>query len=506
VSADDTNNVSDVYVRDRLLDTTARVSVASDGTQANDGAFDPAISADGTCVAFVSDAANLVAGGPAGADDRIYVHDRGLHTTELVSGALGGGAANNSSEEPAISADGRYVAFSSWASNLVASDTLSYRDVFVHDRHLHTTERVSVSTGGAEANQDSSAPSISGDGRFVAFWSAAGNLVEADTLWNDNVFVRDRVLARTEQVSVNTAGGQSDLGVWLPVISSDGRYVVFASQSTDLAANDANGALYDIFLRDRLARVTQLVSLGTGGVAGDGGSGMRSLPVISSDGRFVAYESVATNLVPGDTNGMGDVYLADRGAVTDFTAPHTTSNGVAYYAGSATIALTATDEVGGSGVVHTFYTVNGGSEIDSSTVRVSGAGTYTLVYWSSDLAGNVEPTHTVSFTVIARPSSKGTPSTPSTPSTVKHGRSLTAFGYIVRHKSGTYPVTLQFYRYEHGHWRLRKSVSAKASTMLTFSKYSRSTSVPYSGKWRVRARHKVGSHYRYSGWRNFRAT
>jgi hypothetical protein len=212
---------------------------------------------------------------------------------------------------------------------------------------------------------------------------------------------------------------------------------------------------------------------------------------------------VATNLVPGDTNGMGDVYLADRGAVTDFTAPHTTSNGVAYYAGSATIALTATDEVGGSGVVHTFYTVNGGSEIDSSTVRVSGAGTYTLVYWSSDLAGNVEPTHTVSFTVIARPSSKGTPSTPSTPSTVKHGRSLTAFGYIVRHKSGTYPVTLQFYRYEHGHWRLRKSVSAKAST---FSKYSRSTSVPYSGKWRVRARHKVGSHYRYSGWRNFRAT
>jgi hypothetical protein len=138
-------------------------------------------------------------------------------------------------------------------------------------------------------------------------------------------------------------------------------------------------------------------------------------------------------------------------------------------------------------------------------VKVSRAGTYTLVYWSIDVAGNVEETHSVTFTVIARPSGNGTPSTPSTPAFVRHAKSFTTFGYIMKHTSGTYPVTLQFYRYEHGHWRLRKSITAKVSTILTFSKYSRSTSVPYSGKWRVRARHKVGSHYHYSGYRTFTA-
>jgi hypothetical protein len=210
--------------------------------------------------------------------------------------------------------------------------------------------------------------------------------------------------------------------------------------------------------------------------------------------------------VPGDTNGASDVYLADRGVVTDFAAPHTTSNRVAYYADSATISLTATDGVGGSGVVHTYQTVNGGSEVDSSTVKVSGAGAYTLVYWSIDLAGNVEPTHTVTFTVIATPAGNGTPSTPSTPPTVKHAKSFTTFGYIVKHASGTYPVTLQFYRLQSGRWVLRKSITAKASNILTFSKYSRSTSVPYTGRWRVRARHKVGSKYRYSGYRYFTAS
>jgi Tol biopolymer transport system component len=504
LSVDDTNDASDIFVHDRQLDTTERVSVATSGTGANGGCSSPSISADGNCVAFVSEATNLVTGA-GGVDDRIYVRDRQAHTTEMVSAALGGGVADNSSAAPSISGDGRYVAFQSWASNLVTGDTLDGADIFVHDRQLGTTERVSVSTGGAGGNSDSSVPRISADGRVVAFSSSADNLVPADTLWNDNIFVRDRLLGTTEQVSVSTAGGQSDQGVWVAAISADGRYVAFASESTNLVSNDANGRKYDVFVRDRAARVTQLVSLGTGGVAGDEGSGMRSVSAVSADGRFVAFESVATNLVAGDTNGMGDVYVADRGAVTDFTAPNTTSNRVAYYANSATISLTATDEVGGSGVVHTYHTVNGGPEVDSSTVKVSRTGAYTLVYWSIDLAGNVEPTHSVTFTVIAKPSGNGTPSSPSTPSLVKHAKSFTTFGYVVKHAAGTSPVTLQFYRYEHGHWRLRKSATAKVSTVLTFSKYSRATSVPYSGKWRVRARHKVGSHYRYSGYRYFTA-
>jgi VCBS repeat-containing protein len=189
----------------------------------------------------------------------------------------------------------------------------------------------------------------------------------------------------------------------------------------------------------------------------------------------------------------------------DTTAPHTTSDRVAYYANTATINLTAIGNAGGSGVAGTFYTLNSGSDVPSSTVRVSGAGTYTLVFWSVDTIGNVEAPHTVSFTVIAKPASSGTPSTPSSIATLKHGRALAISGYIIKHTAGTSPVTLQFYRYEHGHWRLRKSATAKASNILTFSKYSRAISVPYSGKWRVRAGHKVGSHYHYSGYRAFTA-
>jgi hypothetical protein len=156
-------------------------------------------------------------------------------------------------------------------------------------------------------------------------------------------------------------------------------------------------------------------------------------------------------------------------------------------------------------VAGTFYTLNGGSDVPSSTMRVSGAGTYTLVFWSVDTIGNIEAPHTVTFTVIAKPASSGTPSTPSSIATLKHGGALAISGYIIKHTAGTSPVTLQFYRYEHGHWRLRKSATAKASNILTFSKYSRAISVPYSGKWRVRAGHKVGSHYHYSGYRAFTA-
>lgn len=111
--------------------------------------------------------------------------------------------------------------------------------------------------------------------------------------------------------------------------------------------------------------------------------------------------------------------------------------------------------------------------------------------------------HSISLNL---PNTNGTPTTPASIATLRHGKSFTVYGYIVRHTSGTYPVTLQFYRYQSGHWVLRKSTTARASNVLYFSKYSDSTSVPYSGKWRVRARHKVGSKYLYSGYRNFRAS
>ena len=191
--------------------------------------------------------------------------------------------------------------------------------------------------------------------------------------------------------------------------------------------------------------------------------------------------------------------------ITDTTPPKTTSNAVTYYANSATIRLTASDNSGGSGIAHTYYRLNGAAQVASSTVRVSKAGTYSLVYSSVDASGNVEAAHTVRFTVIAKPSSGGTPSTPASIPTLTRGKSFAVYGYIVKHTAGVYPVTLQFYRYQSGHWVLRKTSTGKASNMLTFSKYSRSTSVPYSGKWRVRAQHKVGTKYLYSGYRTFTA-
>lgn len=196
----------------------------------------------------------------------------------------------------------------------------------------------------------------------------------------------------------------------------------------------------------------------------------------------------------------------------DMRAPETTTNApvATFYPGTATIHLVAED-TGGSGVAHTYYTLNSGARVEATTVTASVAPgaietAYTLRFWSVDGAGNPETTHTVKFTVITPPSGKGTPSIPGPIATLRHGRSFTAFGYLIKHTGGTSPVTLQFYRYQSGHWVLRKSTSAKASTVLTFFRYSDSTSVPYSGKWRVRARHKVGSKYLYSGYRTFSAS
>lgn len=198
----------------------------------------------------------------------------------------------------------------------------------------------------------------------------------------------------------------------------------------------------------------------------------------------------------------GPVYTALSSP--DTIPPVTASDVVAYYASAATVHLGATDD-GGSGVAHTYFALGGGAPFEADSFTVDTPGTYTLTYWSVDGSGNTESPHSRTFTIIVPPTG-GKPSTPSTPATVRHGASFTTFGYVMRHTAGTYPVTLQFYRYQSGRWVLKKSVAAKASNMLTFSKYSRSTYVPYSGKWRVRARHYTGGRYLYSGWRYFTAT
>ena len=218
-----------------------------------------------------------------------------------------------------ISADGRYVAFHSFATNLVPGDTNDNLDVFVHDRQTGTTERVNVAPGDAQVT-DGADPKLSANGRFVLFASGAATLVSGDTNAARDVFLRDRQTNTNTRVSVATGGGEASAasggagvtpGQTGPAgaygISDDGRYTVFASDAANLVADDTN-ASRDVFLRDLQAGTTVRVSLGPGGGQGNGHSGFMSM---SATGRYIVFASSATNLVPGDTNGAIDIFVRD---------------------------------------------------------------------------------------------------------------------------------------------------------------------------------------------------
>ncbi len=252
----DTNGQNDVFVHDRETGETERVSVATNGVQGNSGSGTPALSADGRYVAFLSYANNLVVGDTnicfldvISCGD-IFVHDRETGETERVSVATNGVQGNGDAFGAAISADGRYVAFRSRASNLVGGDTNGLDDIFVHDRQIGQTMRVSVATGGTQGNSGSGTPAISADGRYVAFLSYANNLVVGDTNELDDIFVHDRQTGQTTRVSVATDGGQGNNYSGLPAISADGRYVAFHSAASTLVSSDTNG-FPDVFVHDR---------------------------------------------------------------------------------------------------------------------------------------------------------------------------------------------------------------------------------------------------------------
>jgi len=318
----DTNGFGDIFVHDRLLGTTEIVSIAPGGALGNGTSTEPDISADGRYVVFHSSASNLVVGDTNGAPD-VFVHDRQLGTNERVSVDSSGAQSNGQSLSPCVSGDGRYTAFYSIATNLVAGDTNGIADVFVHDRQLGTTERVSVSIGGAQGNAASFHPRLSYDGRYVAFHSSATNLVAGDVNGFPDVFVRDRQLGTTELVSLSSGGAQGNFSSNVGGISDDGRYVAFSSGASNLVAGDTN-AVNDVFLRDRQAGTTERVSISSGGAQANGSTGSSD---ISADGRFVAFDGGASNLVPGDTNGDSDVFVRDVQLATTTRASVNTNGG-----------------------------------------------------------------------------------------------------------------------------------------------------------------------------------
>ena len=319
----DTNGWGDIFVRDRLSGTVERVSVDSGAVQANADSFESSISADGRFVAFRSLASNLVPGDTNGLSD-IFVRDRQLGTTESVSVDSAAAEGDGPSFDPSISADGRYVAFASASTNLVAGDANARLDIFVRDRTGATTERASVDSGGLEGDEDSTDPSISGDGRTVSFASEATNLVVGDTNTISDVFVRDLQAATTVRASVDSVGTQGNDVSLDPSISADGNFVAFSSIATNLVAGDTNGA-GDVFVRDLQGGATERASVATGGGQADSDSWT---PAISGDGRYVAFATIATNLFPGDVNGWDDVVVRDRLATTTEPASVTTLGGM----------------------------------------------------------------------------------------------------------------------------------------------------------------------------------
>lgn len=295
-----------VFVHDRLTGETTPASVRSDGGRPNDDSGSASISNSGRYVAFVSRATNLTAKGDGNRFSDVFVHDRRTGKTNRVSLTRKLGAPNSDSDQPAISGNGRFVAYDSYASNIVRGDDNDSPDVFVYDRVERTTDLVSLRSDGRRSTAYSVGPSISRNGRFVSF-STDAVLASTDTASGRDVYVRDRATGVTEQVSLDTEDRPLNQESAWSSISDDGRYVAFATLADNPGSGDTN-ELMDVYVRDREAGTTTRVSVGSEGEESNGNA--RPWPSLSPDGGWVCWLSPATNLDdkphPGD---FDDVFL-----------------------------------------------------------------------------------------------------------------------------------------------------------------------------------------------------
>ena len=280
---------ADVFVHDQQTNRTVRISVDSSGKQGNASSVGGPISADGRYVAFESSASNLVANDTNGATSDVFVHDLKTRKTERVSVTSAGkqGKGSSFSGGIAISGDGRFVAFTSDDDTLVERDTNGVPDVFVHDRKTKQTTRVSVDSFGNEAGGDfnySSSPDISADGRFVAFFSDSPSLFSGNSFGLGSVFIHDRIRHTTTQIGFGN----------FPSLSANGRYLAFSSFDPQIF--DTHILVYDTKLHKSVH------DLPIGGT---------SFPRISANGQSVVFVSEQADLVPGDTNNTEDVFVAD---------------------------------------------------------------------------------------------------------------------------------------------------------------------------------------------------
>ena len=307
--ASDTNGFQDVFLRDRSNATTQRISVDTNGEDPNDQSSLPYISPDGRYVLFSTRASDIILSPISNGHDQIVLFDRANNTYEFISVTDAGVLGNGNSMVAGLSDDGRFIAFRSGGSNFVENDTNALTDVFVRDRTLGTTVRVSLTYQGFESSGAAMGVAFSRDGRYVVWSSSASDLVPDDTNNKSDVFLRDLLLETTERISVDSAGNQStgsSGGRWQISVSGDGRLVVFLSSSDDLVLNDTN-TYSDIFLRDRALGTTTRVNVSETGE--ESNSAITESPRITPDGRYITFSSRASNLVPNDTNGHDDIFV-----------------------------------------------------------------------------------------------------------------------------------------------------------------------------------------------------
>lgn len=304
----DANTLADVFVRYTTSNQTTCASVATSGVPGDGPSGAPDISSDARFVVFESSASDLVPG-DSNAKWDVFRRDLVSGETTLVSSGSAGQPADGDSRSPSVSSDGRYVAFVSGATDIVSGDTNGYEDVFVRDMQSMATVRASVSATGTQLPADSSAPAISGDGRRVAFVTVSGAVVAGDTNGVSDVFVRDLDAMTTVRASISSTGDQGNLGSFSPASNRDGTVVAFESMATNLVSADENG-VRDIIVRDFAAGTTVRASLSSSGSQADAGC---QSPSLSEDGRYVAFSSAAATLVHSDRNEASDVFLHDLG-------------------------------------------------------------------------------------------------------------------------------------------------------------------------------------------------
>ena len=407
--AGDTNTFDDLFIYDRTSNTLERLldGLSIQGDADTGGGI--SISANNRFVAFSSSATNLVAGDTNGVQD-IFVYDRTNDTIERVSVSSLGAEGDSASNFSSISGNGEYVTFGSNAQNLVSGDT-SRVDMFIHTLATGSTEIISRNSLGTTSNGDSGekASDISSDGRYVTFQSFATDLVAGGTLASSHVYVYDQTNQILTLASTNTLSIEGNNASAAPSLSSDGASVTFSSLATNLVTGDTNG-YYDVFRKDLSTGETIRISISDTGIESDNASILSSL---SADGCYGAFLSYATNLITGDTNALPDIYVVALCVSTPTVSPQTNSSRTPIITGTWDAADATELEVTIGGTTYTLSdseltTPSSGTwSLDLSSTPLNAGTTYEVLVTNSNLFDSASDTTTNEISITQNSSGGG---------------------------------------------------------------------------------------------------